>query len=154
MIDLARIDIRIDPFPPEAAFRALWRDSWGSDWQGPLPDWRISLAHLGAYEGDRLVGYLNIATDGGGHAFLLDPTVHPDVRRKGLGTQLVSARSPSRENAAAAGCMSITNPSLKPSMLPAAFDRRAPDLFSWTTPADRARQQRNHRPGGISWPSR
>lgn len=89
MTDLARIDIRIDPFPPETAFRALWRDSWGGDWQGPLPDWRISLAHLGAYEGDRLVGYLNIATDGGGHAFLLDPTVHPDARRKGLGTQLV-----------------------------------------------------------------
>ena len=30
----------------------------------------------GAYDGERLVGYVNVATDGSGHAFLLDPTVH------------------------------------------------------------------------------
>ncbi len=37
----------------------------------------------------RLVGYVNVATDGSGHAFLLDPTVHKDVQRRGLGTLLV-----------------------------------------------------------------
>jgi GNAT superfamily N-acetyltransferase len=44
---------------------------------------------LGAYDGERLIGYVNVATDGSGHAFLLDPTVHPDVQRRGLGTELV-----------------------------------------------------------------
>lgn len=33
----------------------------------------------------------NVAWDGGVHAFLLDTTVHPDVQRRGLGTQLVQA---------------------------------------------------------------
>lgn len=85
----AEPDIRIDPFPPRTAFAALWRAGWGEDWQGPLPNWRISLVHLGAYEGEQLVGYVNVATDGGGHAFLLDPTVHPEHRGRGLGTALV-----------------------------------------------------------------
>lgn len=89
MDEAEAIEIRVDPFPAEADFRALWRAGWGGDWRGPLPDWRISLVHLGAYEGGRLVGYANVATDGAGHAFLLDPTVHPDVRRQGLGKRLV-----------------------------------------------------------------
>lgn len=83
------IEIRVDPAPPRADFAALWRAAWGSDWQGPLPKWEISLVHLGAYDGERLVGYVNVATDGGGHAFLLDPTVDPSYRRRGLGTSLV-----------------------------------------------------------------
>jgi GNAT superfamily N-acetyltransferase len=83
------IEIRVDPFPRPTAFSALWRAGWGNDWQGVLPNWKISLVHLGAYDGDRLVGYVNVATDGSGHAFLLDPTVHPDHRRRGLGTLLV-----------------------------------------------------------------
>ena len=38
---------------------------------------------------DVLVGFVNIAWDGGKHAFLLDPTLHPDFQRHGIGTQLV-----------------------------------------------------------------
>jgi GNAT superfamily N-acetyltransferase len=48
-----------------------------------------SLAHVGAYDGDRLVGFVNVAWDGGVHAFLLDTTVHPDVQRQGIATSLV-----------------------------------------------------------------
>jgi ribosomal protein S18 acetylase RimI-like enzyme len=83
------LEIRVDPFPEREEFSALWRSGWGSDWKGPLPNWKISLVHLGAYDGGRLVGYVNVATDGSGHAFLLDPTVHKDWRRRGLGTTLV-----------------------------------------------------------------
>lgn len=36
-----------------------------------------------------LVGYVNVVGDGGVHAFLLDTTVHPSVRRQGLGVRLV-----------------------------------------------------------------
>jgi len=82
-------EIRIDPFPDREEFSALWQSGWGNPWQGPLPKWEISLVHLGAYEDGRLVGYVNVATDGSGHAFLLDPTVHKDVQRRGLGTLLV-----------------------------------------------------------------
>jgi len=35
------------------------------------------------------VGFVSLAWDGGIHAFLLDPTVHPSLRRRGIGTELV-----------------------------------------------------------------
>lgn len=41
------------------------------------------------YEGERLVGFVNLAWDGGVHAFLLDTTVHPYFARRGIGTALV-----------------------------------------------------------------
>ena len=48
-----------------------------------------SLAHLGAFEGQRLVGFVNVAWDGGVHAFLLDTSVHPELQRRGIATQIV-----------------------------------------------------------------
>jgi GNAT superfamily N-acetyltransferase len=82
-------EISVDPFPSRDEFSVLWESGWGEPWQGPLPNWTISLVHLGAHEAGRLVGYVDVATDGSGHAFLLDPTVHKDVQRRGLGTLLV-----------------------------------------------------------------
>jgi GNAT superfamily N-acetyltransferase len=52
-----------------------------------------SLVYVAAFENDRLIGFVNVATDGGEHAFLLDTTVHPDFRRRGIGTQLVRRAS-------------------------------------------------------------
>ena len=49
-----------------------------------------SLAHVGAYEGDQLVGFVNVAWDGGGHAFILDTCVLPSHRRRGIARKLVS----------------------------------------------------------------
>jgi len=86
---LMALEIRLDPFPQRQEFSELWQSGWGQPWAGPLPNWSISLVHLGAYDDDTLVGYLNVATDGSGHAFLLDPTVHKDFQRRGLGTTLV-----------------------------------------------------------------
>jgi GNAT superfamily N-acetyltransferase len=48
-----------------------------------------SLVYVCAYDAERLVGFANLAWDGGVHAFLLDPTVHPDYRRRGVGRELV-----------------------------------------------------------------
>lgn len=48
-----------------------------------------SLTWIGAFDGERLIGYVNVAWDGGVHAFLLDPTVHPLFRGRGIGTRLV-----------------------------------------------------------------
>jgi GNAT superfamily N-acetyltransferase len=50
-----------------------------------------SLSWISAWREDRLVGYVNVATDGGVHAFLLDTTVHPTEQRRGLGQRLVQA---------------------------------------------------------------
>ncbi|MGW6707804.1 GNAT family N-acetyltransferase [Streptomyces sp. NPDC054956] len=48
-----------------------------------------SLTWIAARRDGRLVGYVNVAWDGGAHAFVLDTTVHPDERRQGLGVRLV-----------------------------------------------------------------
>lgn len=85
------IRLATDPFPTDAQLAPLWQAAWGS---APAAGYaqsvlRRSLAHVGAYDGDRLVGLVNVAWDGGAHAFLLDTTVHPDHRRQGIATSLV-----------------------------------------------------------------
>jgi ribosomal protein S18 acetylase RimI-like enzyme len=50
---------------------------------------------------DELVGFVNVAWDGGDHAFLLDPKVRPDRQRSGVGTALVRLAA---AHAARAGC--------------------------------------------------
>jgi ribosomal protein S18 acetylase RimI-like enzyme len=51
--------------------------------------------------GSALVGFVNVAWDGGDHAFLLDTAVRPDHRRSGIGTELVRIAA---RHAADAGC--------------------------------------------------
>jgi GNAT superfamily N-acetyltransferase len=97
------IDIRVDPWPDEADLDALFRAAWGDDVR---PGYRKvlerSLAHLCAYDGERLVGFVNVASDGGIHAFILDTSVHPDHRRNGIGTRLVRAAADAARNRGAA----------------------------------------------------
>ncbi|NZD62123.1 GNAT family N-acetyltransferase [Rhizobium sp. WYCCWR 11290] len=97
------LDLRIDPFPPAAELNALFSAAWGSphnrDFTAILSR---SLAHIGAYQDDRLVGFVNVAWDGGIHAFILDTSVHPDMRRQGIATRMVrQATSLARERGAA-----------------------------------------------------
>lgn len=60
-----------------------------------------SLAYIGAYHGSELIGFVNVATDGGVHAFLLDPKVDPAFRHRGIGTTLIHH---AERAAAARGC--------------------------------------------------
>jgi predicted N-acetyltransferase YhbS len=55
-------------------------------------------AHL---EDGAPVGFVNVAWDGGDHAFLLDPKVRRDLQRRGIGTALVRLAA---HHAAEAGC--------------------------------------------------
>ena len=85
------IRLEADPFPTDEQLAPLWLAAWGAPLsrgygQNVL---KRSLAHVGAYDGERLVGFVNVAWDGGVHAFLLDTTVHPDVQRQGIATSLV-----------------------------------------------------------------
>lgn len=50
---------------------------------------RHSLTYLCAYRENQLIGFINVAWDGGIHAFILDGTVHPNLRRRGVGLELV-----------------------------------------------------------------
>ncbi len=49
-----------------------------------------SLAYICAYSEEVLVGFVNLAWDGGIHAFLLDTTVHSAYQRRGTGQELVA----------------------------------------------------------------
>jgi len=65
---------------------AAWTRVGDRDW---APIFARSLGWVGAFDDKRLIGFINVAWDGGVHAFLLDTTVHPDHQRQGLGRALV-----------------------------------------------------------------
>lgn len=84
------IEMMVDPFPSDEAMRGLWRLAWGGE--GPesfQPILQRSLGHVGAYDGSALVGFVNLAWDGGIHAFILDTCVAPAYRRRGIALRLV-----------------------------------------------------------------
>ncbi|MDQ3898229.1 MAG: GNAT family N-acetyltransferase, partial [Actinomycetota bacterium] len=61
-----------------------------------------SLGWVSARDGDgMLVGFANVAWDGGDHAILFDPKVRADHQHRGIGTQLVRVAV---EGARGAGC--------------------------------------------------
>lgn len=67
-------------------FAAAWPQFKEADFSGELEH---SLVYIGAFSGQTLVGYVQLAWNGGVHAFLLDPTVYPDFQRQGIGKTLV-----------------------------------------------------------------
>lgn len=80
-------------------FAAAWQGHADKRF-GPMLD--RSLTWVVARRGEQLVGFVNVATDGGAHAFVLDTTVHPDTQRQGVGRRLVAAAV---EQARAAGAV-------------------------------------------------
>ncbi|GGR22799.1 GNAT family N-acetyltransferase [Deinococcus ruber] len=88
------MDFRVSEWPDTAELAALHGAAFGYDanaadaerWERVL---KRSLCWVTAHAGGVLVGFVNVAWDGGQHAFLLDTAVHPDFGRRGIGTQLV-----------------------------------------------------------------
>jgi ribosomal protein S18 acetylase RimI-like enzyme len=96
------IEYRVRPPLDNEALNALYAGSWpahdGFDFE---PVFSRALTYVCAYEDGRLLGSVYVAWDGSQHAFLLEPTVHPDYRHRGIGRELVrQAVAESR----AAGC--------------------------------------------------
>lgn len=69
------------------------------DWYGRLH--RHSLGWVCAWQDIVLVGFVNVIWDGGRHAMILDTLVAAQLRRSGVGTQLVAVAA---QHARAAGC--------------------------------------------------
>jgi GNAT superfamily N-acetyltransferase len=87
-----------------AELNALHAEGFGhrpldDEWQARVG--RHSLGWVSAREDDQLVGFVNVAWDGGVHAFLLDTLVTGRARRRGVGTRLVAVAV---DGARAAGC--------------------------------------------------
>lgn len=84
------IEYRISPSVEDAEINRLFATAWPGHVDRPFaPILARSLLYVCAYEIDRLVGFVNVAWDGGLHAFLLDTTVAPDCRHQGIGSELV-----------------------------------------------------------------
>jgi GNAT superfamily N-acetyltransferase len=69
------------------------------DWLAQVERW--SLGWVTARDDQGLVGFVNVAWDGGIHAFVLDTLVAGRVRRRGIGQRLVAVAT---EEARRAGC--------------------------------------------------
>jgi GNAT superfamily N-acetyltransferase len=88
-VNEAAAEYRVRPAVSDSELDRLFAASWPEHRARPwTPVLARSLAWVCAYA-PGLVGFVNVAWDGGGHAFLLDTTVHPSHRHMGIGTGLV-----------------------------------------------------------------
>lgn len=85
------VDLAVRPPLTDAELHALFAAAWPGYRQVPFgPVSARSLTWVVARSSDRLVRFVNVATDGGIHAFLLDTAVHPEWQRRGIGRRLVT----------------------------------------------------------------
>jgi len=87
-----------------AEVNALHAEGFGhrvleDDWKAQVE--RHSLGWVCARDGEELVGFVNVAWDGGIHAFIIDTLVARGARRRGVGTRMVALAV---EESRAAGC--------------------------------------------------
>ncbi len=87
---MSLIAYRISEPVSERALNDLFAISWPD--HAPLSPETLQQHSAGwvcAFDGDALVGFVNVAWDGATHMFLLDTTVAPSHRRRGIGSHLV-----------------------------------------------------------------
>ena len=85
------IEYRVNPSVTNDELDDLYTVSWPHH-HAPYdfrPELERSLAFVVAYADDELIGFVRLAWDGGVHSFLLEPTVRPNFRRRGIGRSLV-----------------------------------------------------------------
>ncbi len=78
-------ELRRNPELSDGVLNELFDAAWPNHRSRTFaPILRRSLVYVGAFAVDRLVGFVNVAWDGGIHGFILDTTVHPSHRCQGL----------------------------------------------------------------------
>jgi ribosomal protein S18 acetylase RimI-like enzyme len=88
--DANDIEYRIRPKIADAELNELFASAWQNHVErefGPVLE--RSLTFVCAFAGTRLVGFVNVAWDGGLHGFVLDTTVRREYQHRGIGTALV-----------------------------------------------------------------
>ena len=84
------IHYQINPTVTDQELNTLFDAAWPNHQPRTFaPVLAHSLAFVCAYDAERLIGFVNLAWDGGIHAFILDTTVHTEYQRQGIGRQLV-----------------------------------------------------------------
>jgi GNAT superfamily N-acetyltransferase len=90
MVEAMTLVYRVSPPLENVTLNALFFSAWPKHIQQDFgPMLRHSLAWVVALESDALLGFVNLAWDGGKHAFFLDTTGHPHWQRRGVGMALV-----------------------------------------------------------------
>ena len=118
------------PTLDSAELNALFAASWPKHRERDFaPVHARSLTYIAAFAASRLVGYVNVATDGGLHAFLLDPTVHPAFRHRGIGLELVRRATAAARSARADWLHVDYDPALAPFYAAAGFRPSAAGLI-------------------------
>lgn len=80
----------VGPRTSNRALNTLYRASWPRHRRFDFtPVLQQSLTYICAFDRKELVGFVYLAWDGAQHAFLLEPTVVPRLRRQGVGKELV-----------------------------------------------------------------
>lgn len=84
------LDLRVCEPVSDVALNRLFTAAWAGHVDRAFqPVLARSLLHVCAYRDHALVGFVNVATDGGLHAFILDTCVHSGHRKQGIGRALV-----------------------------------------------------------------
>jgi len=87
---MSEIRYTVAPNVSDEALNELFASAWERHATRQFqPVLTHSLTYICAFAGARLVGFVNVAWDGGKHGFILDPTVHRDYQRQGIGTALL-----------------------------------------------------------------
>jgi predicted N-acetyltransferase YhbS len=81
----------INPPLENAVLNELFSSAWGKlynvDFTAQL---NAALCYVCAFDDSKLIGFVKLISDAGVHAFLLDPSVHADYKRRGIGQELVA----------------------------------------------------------------
>lgn len=92
MTEPRHIEYHIEPNLHDEVLNRLFMSAWkGFQQKTFAPILSHSLTYIGAFDQDRLIGFVNVAWDGGIHGFLLDTTVHVEYQRQGIGQALVKS---------------------------------------------------------------
>jgi GNAT superfamily N-acetyltransferase len=85
------LTFEMQPSLTDEQLEELFLDAWG---EAPAVPYSLVLPHsltwVGAFREGTLVGFVNLAWDGGAHAFITDAMVRSDLRQRGIGLELVS----------------------------------------------------------------
>jgi GNAT superfamily N-acetyltransferase len=104
--DAGAVDLRVRFAVVDSDVSGLHARAFGGD-ESRITDWgerlrKHALTWVGAFESETLVGFVQVAWDGGEHSFILDTAVDPRRRGRGIGAAVVKAAV---EEAAKAGCV-------------------------------------------------
>ena len=87
---MCQVSYMVEPRVSGEALNELFSNAW--DDHEPREFATIlahSLTYICAFQDAQLIGFVNVAWDGGIHGFILDTTVHRDWQGRGVGTEMM-----------------------------------------------------------------